>query len=697
MQQSGAKLSVGIRTNSTCPTNGLPMAHCGNDGGIGGIYPPQLQPRQQQQPTASTTPIITTSVAIMGKTTEGLAREGPPPQKPPVKTQFDFHTRHLLHTLSQHLPGTDPATTEYATLSEENARLVRRTVGRAQRALERRQERKKKSKSTGTAADALEFYRHATVKARKMKGLDVDEEEDLEEHELLMSDSDSEEDEEEEEESSSEEEEESSEEEESCDDDEDDDDDKNDDSDDEESAASITSEEFLSAHNDLCEVCSGVGDDDAPLLCCATCTLVFHQRCHRPLLVKEPPDNWSCAYCDDSGVTLHKRDSRERKRASKGVREMKKMMEEQAERERAEATAARAASRARAAEAASAAAASGVGVGGGGGSPSKSSAKTPPKPAHNIRDPETGRFMTKEKRLALYGSLGVPPKEALEGQGGEGTDEDLGQLESSGKRNDLSDLTPEEIARLASGDGNKKEATAEASARKEQEDEEMEEKEHLPSGGTDSTKLKVDAKQDGESGMTTPTQSGPTTPKKEEADNSAIGEDDEQSQAQKNKQQLKGAELKLLLGAMSPEEVDISGPRARRQQRKAPSLYDPGDMAGDMHWSSKKEAEARSGQRAPVPPGSKKRKRELLSDVLGRNKKSKSSASGEKSPKKPRTSSKGGKKQKKAKNSAKQKKKKVCCCVAMELLLWYYLRRTSRDFLTHLHIRMSMVHLPFLC
>ena len=37
---------------------------------------------------------------------------------------------------------------------------------------------KKKSKSTGTAADALEFYRHATVKARKMKGLDVDEEEE---------------------------------------------------------------------------------------------------------------------------------------------------------------------------------------------------------------------------------------------------------------------------------------------------------------------------------------------------------------------------------------------------------------------------------------------------------------------------------------------------------------------------------------
>ena len=602
----------------------------------------------------------------MGKTTEGLAREGPPPQKPPIKTQFDFHTRHLLHTLSQHLPGTDPATTDYsyATLSDENARLVRRTIGRAQRALERRQERKKKSKSTGAAADALEFYRHATVKARKMKGLDVEEEEDLEEHELLMSDSDSEE--EEEEESSSEEEEEEEEEiseEESSEDEEDGEKKKkattptgSDGSDDEESAASITSEEFLSAHNDLCEVCSGVGDDDAPLLCCATCTLVFHQRCHRPVLVKEPPDNWSCAYCDDTGVTLHKRDSRERKRASKGVREMTKMMEDQAEREQAEAKAARAARRA--------AAAAG---GGGDGSPSKSSAKTPPKPVHNIRDPETGRFMTMEKRIALYGPLGVPPKEVLEGQAG--ADAEGG--ESGGRKNDLSDLTPEEIARLASGggsdDGERKEDAANAAVRaKNEEDKEGKESPAVvTSGGTDSTKLKADAKQDVGSGMTTPTQSGQTTPKKEEVDDFATGGDDEQYQAQKSKQQLKGAELKLLLGAMSPEEVDISGPRARRQ-RKAPSLYDPGDMAGDMHWSSKKEAEGRPGQRASVPPGSKKRKRELLSDVLERNKKSKSSASasGEKSPKKPRTI-KGGKK-KKAKTSAKQKKKKVCCDLVME-------------------------------
>ena len=179
--------------------------------------------------------------------------------------------------------------------------------------------------------------------------------------------------------------------------------------------------------------------------------------------------------------------------------------------------------------------------------------------------------------------------------------------------------------------------------------------------------------------MTTPTQSGPTTPKKQEADGSATGGDDAQSQAQKSKQQLKGAELKLLLGAMSPEEVDVSGPRARRQQRKAPSLYDPGDMAGDMHWSSKKEAEARSGQRAPVPPGSKKNKRELLSDVFGKSKKSKSSASGEKSPKKSRTSTSKAGKKKKAKTPAKQKKK-VCCDLAIEFSCFIFCSSSDPPF-----------------
>ena len=143
--------------------------------------------------------------------------------------------------------------------------------------------------------------------------------------------------------------------------------------------------------------------------------------------------------------------------------------------------------------------------------------------------------MTIEKRIALYGSAtGMPPE--AEGEGGGGT-----------KKKDLSDLTAEEIARLAS------------SGRDDDGDEKPESK---PRADT--------TKQDAASGATTPTGSGGSP---------------------QNKQQLKGAELKLLLGAMSPEEVDISGPRARREQRKAPSLYDPGDMGGDMDWSSKKEAD----------------------------------------------------------------------------------------------------------
>ena len=217
--------------------------------------------------------------------------------------------------------------------------------------------------------------------------------------------------------------------------------------------------------------------------------------------------------------------------------------------------------------------------------------------------------MTTAKRIALYGSAtGMPPEEA-EGEGEGGT-----------KKKDLSDLTAEEIARLAS------------SGRDDDGDEKQ---------GAES-KPRADAtKQDAASGATTPTGSGGSP---------------------QNKQQLKGAELKLLLGAMSPEEVDISGPRARREQRKAPSLYDPGDMGGDMDWSSKKEAETRTGHRAAAPPGSKKRKRELLSDVLGKNKKDKSSGGGEKSPKRRRKEEK-----KKAKRAAKRKKKKVSVQIIVAL------------------------------
>jgi chromodomain-helicase-DNA-binding protein 4 len=46
-------------------------------------------------------------------------------------------------------------------------------------------------------------------------------------------------------------------------------------------------------HNEECEVCDQVGD----LLCCDTCTLVFHLKCLRPKLATVPKGNWSCAHC----------------------------------------------------------------------------------------------------------------------------------------------------------------------------------------------------------------------------------------------------------------------------------------------------------------------------------------------------------------------------------------------------------------
>jgi len=82
----------------------------------------------------------------------------------------------------------------------------------------------------------------------------------------------------------------------------------------------VTDDEFLEEHNDICEVC-GVGGE---LLCCTTCNLVFHLSCVSPSLKSMPPDTWSCAHCDATGVTGLKKDSRQRKRAIAAVREMNK-------------------------------------------------------------------------------------------------------------------------------------------------------------------------------------------------------------------------------------------------------------------------------------------------------------------------------------------------------------------------------------
>lgn len=46
-------------------------------------------------------------------------------------------------------------------------------------------------------------------------------------------------------------------------------------------------------HNEICEVCEKGGD----LICCDTCTIVFHQKCIRPKMKVVPKGVWSCAYC----------------------------------------------------------------------------------------------------------------------------------------------------------------------------------------------------------------------------------------------------------------------------------------------------------------------------------------------------------------------------------------------------------------
>ena len=46
-------------------------------------------------------------------------------------------------------------------------------------------------------------------------------------------------------------------------------------------------------HNEVCEVCDVGGD----LLCCDTCSLVFHLKCIRPKLLNIPKGKWSCAHC----------------------------------------------------------------------------------------------------------------------------------------------------------------------------------------------------------------------------------------------------------------------------------------------------------------------------------------------------------------------------------------------------------------
>lgn len=46
-------------------------------------------------------------------------------------------------------------------------------------------------------------------------------------------------------------------------------------------------------HNEVCDVCEKGGD----LLCCDTCSLVFHLGCLRPKMSVIPKGKWSCPHC----------------------------------------------------------------------------------------------------------------------------------------------------------------------------------------------------------------------------------------------------------------------------------------------------------------------------------------------------------------------------------------------------------------
>jgi hypothetical protein len=46
-------------------------------------------------------------------------------------------------------------------------------------------------------------------------------------------------------------------------------------------------------HNENCHACNGGGE----LLCCDTCSLVFHLQCVRPHISVVPEGEWRCPYC----------------------------------------------------------------------------------------------------------------------------------------------------------------------------------------------------------------------------------------------------------------------------------------------------------------------------------------------------------------------------------------------------------------
>ena len=59
------------------------------------------------------------------------------------------------------------------------------------------------------------------------------------------------------------------------------------------SKGNFTSDDQSSEHDEVCNVCDSGGD----LLCCDTCTSVFHLHCLYPKLTAVPRGRWSCHLC----------------------------------------------------------------------------------------------------------------------------------------------------------------------------------------------------------------------------------------------------------------------------------------------------------------------------------------------------------------------------------------------------------------
>lgn len=70
-------------------------------------------------------------------------------------------------------------------------------------------------------------------------------------------------------------------------------------------------------HNEVCEVCERGGD----LICCDTCSLVFHLKCLRPKITSVPRGDWSCAYCVLDGATEGDKQS-----AKQAIKAMSRLM-----------------------------------------------------------------------------------------------------------------------------------------------------------------------------------------------------------------------------------------------------------------------------------------------------------------------------------------------------------------------------------